>query len=218
MIRLNICIALLLFWITQGFAATDAYVSAGTTEARYSETIDGQNADLQGTEQSLTIRKTNYVGNVDLGLDAGTLKLTGTSPEHQADFEGNYINLTSGLSFTLYPSWIEYYIDIGYRIGLGKLRIQRSQYKYTFNAQMSGLEGSDSTKEGIRCPSQICNWLSYGVVMKSGIKFISSAGYLLGVNYENKGKLMDQNSLSLNPRIHSSSSVTVSLGYRFGGS
>ena len=79
MIRFNICISLLLFCFTQGFAATDVYVSAGTAKARYSESTDGQNADLAGTEQSLSIRNINSLGKIDLGLDAGTLKLSGDS-------------------------------------------------------------------------------------------------------------------------------------------
>ena len=199
MIRFNICISLLLFCFTQGFAATDVYVSAGNAIARYSESTDGQNADLVGTEQSLSIRNINSLGKIDLGLDAGTLKLSGDSQSHQTDFEGNYINLISGVSFSLYPSWVEFYLDVGYRVGLGKLTVQRSQYKYTFNAQMSG---------------QLPN---YGAIFKSGVKAITSSGYLIGLNFENKGKLLDQSSLSLNPRIHSSTSVTISIGHRFGG-
>jgi hypothetical protein len=199
MIRFNICMSLLLFCFTQGFAATDVYVSAGTAKARYSESTDGQNADLVGTEQFLSIRNINSLGKIDLGLDAGTLKLNGDSQAHQADFEGNYINLISGVSFSLYPSWVEFYLDVGYRFGLGKLTVQRSQYKYTFNGQMSG-----------QSPN-------YGAIFKSGVKAITSSGYLIGLNFENKGKLLDQSSLSLNPRVHSSTSVTISLGYRFGG-
>ena len=162
MIRFNICISLLLFCFTQGFAATDVYVSAGNAIARYSESTDGQNADLKGTEQSLSIRNINSLGKIDLGLDAGTLKLSGNSQAHQADFEGNYINLISGVSFSLYPSWVEFYLDLGYRVGLGKLTVQRTQYKYTFNAQMSGRSVTESNDLGIQCPSDLCKLPDYG--------------------------------------------------------
>ena len=218
MIRFNICISLLLFCFTQGFAATDVYVSAGTAKARYSENTDGQNANLIGTEQSLSIRNINSLGKIDLGLDAGTLKLSGDSQSHQAEFEGRYINLISGVSFSLYPSWVEFYLDVGYRFGLGKLTVQRSQYKYTFNAQMSGQSPAKSTDwNGINCFNVICTMPDYGATFKSGVKAITSSGYLIGLNFENKGKLLDQSSLSLNPRVHSSTLVTISLGYRFGG-
>ena len=219
MIRFNICISLLLFCFTQGFAATDVYVSAGTAKARYSENTDGQNANLIGTEQSLSIRNINSLGKIDLGLDAGTLKLSGDSQSHQAEFEGSYINLISGVSFSLYPSWVEFYLDVGYRFGLGKLTVQRSQYKYTFNAQMSGQSPAKTTDwNGINCFNVICTMPDYGATFKSGVKAITSSGYLIGLNFENKGKLLDQSYLSLFPRVHSATSVTFSLGYRFGGS
>ena len=92
---------------------------------------------MTGIEQSLSIRNINSTGSIDLGLDVGTLKLDGASKAHQVDFDGDYINRISGVSFSLYPSWIEYYLDIGYRLGLGKLKVQRFQSTYTFNAQMN---------------------------------------------------------------------------------
>jgi hypothetical protein len=39
MIRFNICISLLLFCFTQGFAATDVYVSAGTAKPDTAKTL-----------------------------------------------------------------------------------------------------------------------------------------------------------------------------------
>ena len=161
---------------------------------------------MTGIEQSLSIRNINSTGSIDLGLDVGTLKLDGASKAHQVDFDGDYINLISGVSFSLYPSWIEYYLDIGYRLGLGKLKVQRFQSTYTFNAQMN--ESSFNKLDNKRI---------HGIIFKAGIKLIASAGYLIGVNYEGKGKLVDQSSLSMRPRVHSSNSVTFSLGYRFGG-
>ena len=206
MIQFILCIGLSFFWFANVFATTDFYVSVGTAEARYSESIGRQNADMTGTEQSLSVRNLNSIGSIDIGLDVGTLKLDGASKADQADFDGNYINFISGVSFSLYPSWIEYYLDIGYRLGLGKLKVQRFQSTYTFNAQMS---------ESLF--NELDNKRIHGIIFKAGIKLIASAGYLIGANYESKGKLVDQSSLLMRPRVHSSNSVTFSLGYRFGG-
>ena len=193
MIKSIVCIGLSFLWLTNVFAATDVYLSSGIAQARYSEDTDGQNADLTGAENSLSIRAINSLGFLDLGLDIGTLQLSGESPAHKADFDGNYTNITSGVSFSLYPSWIEYYLDVGYRMGLGKLKVQGTQYLYTFNAQMSGM------------------------IFRSGIKFVVANKYLFGMNYESKGRLIKKNSMGLEPRVHSANSSTFSLGYRFGG-
>jgi hypothetical protein len=104
MIKSIICIGVSLLWFANVFATTDVYVSVGTAEARYSELIGRQNADMTGTEQSLSIRNLNSIGSIDLGLDLGTLKLDGASKAHQVDFDGNYINFISGVSFSLYPN------------------------------------------------------------------------------------------------------------------
>ena len=194
MIKSIVCIGLSFLWLTNVFAATDVYLSSGIAQARYSEDTDGQNADLTGAENSLSIRAINSLGFLDLGLDIGTLQLSGESPAHKADFDSNYTNITSGVSFSLYPSWIEYYLDIGYRMGLGKLKVQGTQYLYTFNAQMSGM------------------------IFRSGIKFVVANKYLLGINYEGKGRLIKQSSMGMEPRVHSANSITFSLGFRFGAS
>ena len=70
---------------------------------------------------------------------------------------------------------------------------------------------------GFKTFNELDNKRIHGIIFKAGIKLIASAGYLIGANYESKGKLVDQSSLLMRPRVHSSNSVTFSLGYRFGG-
>ena len=128
----------------------------------------------------------------------GTLNLSGDSGLHKVDFVSNYINLTAGISFNLYPSWIEYYLDLGYRFGIGALKVTRTESnggktEYTYNSYTN-----DS-------------------VIKYGVKFVVLGSFLVGMNYENKNGLINKTTQVLNPKIDSSNSVTFSIGYRFGG-
>ena len=114
------------------------------------------------------------------------------------DFEANYLNLTAGVGLSLYPSWIEYYLDLGYRLGVGKLEVIRTQSdgsktNYTYNDYVDDL------------------------TLRYGIKFVVFGAYLIGINYENKNGLINKSTQILNPKIDSANSVTFSIGYRFGG-
>ena len=52
MIKSIVCVGLSLLWFANVFAATDVYLSSGIAQARYSESIGAQKADMTGTEQS----------------------------------------------------------------------------------------------------------------------------------------------------------------------
>jgi len=54
------------------------------------------------------------------------------------------------------------------------------------------------------------------LIYKYGIKFVILRNLLLGINYETKNTLMDKKSDVLNPKVDSSNSMTLSIGYRFG--
>ena len=112
----------------QVYGVTD--VSAhfgGKAAAEYTESTDSQSKALEGTEDSLSIRNLDTFSFVDLGLNIGTLKLSDETGNHDVDFQANYANVTAGVSFTLYPSWIEYYFDLGYRVGIGRLEVLRTE-------------------------------------------------------------------------------------------
>lgn len=186
-------------------AVTDVSLHSGSATATYSESTDSQSKELKGSDSFISIRNLNTFSFVDLGLDIGALKspaaleLSGDTGTHDINFLSNYANLTAGISFSLYPSWIEYYFDLGYRMGIGKLEVLRTESgggvkNYTFNSYTNDL------------------------IYKYGIKFVILRNLLLGINYETKNTLMSKKSDVLNPKLDSANSMTFSVGFRFGAS
>ena len=197
--QLILCILSVLVLIaSEAIAVTDVSVSSGNAQATYTESTDSQSKELTGTENSLSVRNLESFSFVDLGIDLGSLKLSSDSGSHDVDFEANYLNLTAGVSLSLYPSWVEYYLDLGYRLGVGKLEVIRTQ--------------SDGSKTNYTYNDYVDD-----ITLKYGIKFVVFGAYLIGINYENKNGLINKSTQILNPKIDSANSVTFSIGYRFGG-
>ncbi len=199
MIRwVNFFTLILITFSSQAHGVTDWYLSSGSAKATYNESIDSQTADLIGREQSLTIRNLNSLSFIDLGMTIGSLALSGNSESDAVDFTSSHINLTAGISFSLYPSWIEYYLDQGYRFGLGKVEIQRTNCdnsisNYTFNDYVT-----DST-------------------LRYGIKFMTFDRYIIGIQKEVTETLIEKTHSKLSPNIKSANSLTFFIGYRLGG-
>lgn len=205
MTRLLLCLPALLLFTYSAIAVTDVSLHSGSAAATYSESTDSQSKELKGSDSFISIRNLNTFSFVDLGLDIGALKspaaleLSGDTGTHDINFLSNYANLTAGISFSLYPSWIEYYFDLGYRMGIGKLEVLRTESgggvkNYTFNSYTNDL------------------------IYKYGIKFVILRNLLLGINYETKNTLMSKKSDVLNPKLDSANSMTFSVGFRFGAS
>jgi len=206
MTRLLLCLpTLLLLFTYSAIAVTDVSLHSGSAAATYSESTDSQSKELKGPDSFISIRNLNTFSFVDLGLDIGALKspaaleLSGDTGTHDVNFLSNYANLTAGVSFSLYPSWIEYYFDLGYRVGIGKLEVLRTESgggvkNYTFNSYTNDL------------------------IYKYGIKFVILRNLLLGINHETKNTLMSKKSDVLNPKLDSANAMTFSVGFRFGAS
>ena len=195
---LSLLFPLLIFLYSSVHAVTDVYLSSGSATGNYSETVDSQSKELSGTENSLSFRNLESFSFVDLGLDLGTLKLSGNTGGHEADFQSNYANLTAGFSFNLYPSWIEYYLDLGYRFGIGELKVTRTE--------------SDGSKNNYTYNNYV-----NGAILKTGMKIIILGRFVIGLNHESKNAIFQKNSAVLNPNVDTARSFTISFGYRFGG-
>ena len=206
MLRFVFFIIFLLISFSQTvIAVTDVSLHSGNATGKYSESTDSQSKELSGSDTSLSIRNLNTFSFVDVGLDLGVLlkspaglELSGDTGTHDVNFLSNYANLTAGFSFSLYPSWIEYYLDLGYRVGIGRLEVLRtesdgSKDQYTYNAYVN-----DS-------------------IIKYGIKLVVLNRFIIGMNQETKNLLFQKSSAVLNPKIDSANSLTISIGYRFGG-
>ncbi len=195
---LGLLISLLVLLCTSVHATTDVYLSSGSATGNYIESVDSQRKLLTGVENSLSYKSLKNFSFVDLGIDLGTLNLSGDSGLHKVDFGSNYINLTAGISLSLYPSWIEYQIDLGYRYGTGKIEIQRTK-----------CDGS--------VDQHTHNEFVNNIIFKYGVKFLTFDKYLLGIQREIKNTLIEKTTETLNPKIESADSLTFFFGYRFGG-
>ena len=183
----------------QVYGVTD--VSAhfgGKAGAEYTETTDSQSKALEGTEDSLSIRNLDTFSFVDLGLNLGTLKLSDDTGTHDVDFQANYANVTAGASFTLYPSWIEYYFDLGYRVGIGRLEVLRTE--------------SDGSKDQYTYNNYV-----NGAIFKTGVKLVILGKFIVGAHHEFKNVMFEKRNADLNTTVDAAGSFTLSLGYRFGG-
>ena len=54
-------------------------------------------------------------------------------------------------------------------------------------------------------------------IIKYGIKLVVLNRFIIGMNQETKNLLFQKSSAVLNPKIDSANSLTISIGYRFGG-
>ena len=76
--QLVLCILSVLVLIaSKAIAVTDVSVSSGNAQATYTESTDSQSKELSGTENSLSIKNLESLSFVDLGIDLGSLKLSG---------------------------------------------------------------------------------------------------------------------------------------------
>ena len=179
-------------------AMTDLYLSTGTASATYTETTDSQSKELSGSEQSLSWRRLNAISFIDLGVDVGNLKLSGDTGTHDVSFSSDYLNLVVGLSFSLYPSWIDYAFDYGYRLSIDRMEIDRTT--------LSG--GIETFKIGALAEESISRF---------AVRAYYGEALFLGLNVEQKSTLFQKSSEDMNPNLESGSSSTFSIGYRFGG-
>ena len=179
-------------------AITDLYLSTGTASATYTETTDSQSKELSGSEQSLSWRRLNALSFLDLGADVGKLTLSGDTGSHDVDFSSDYLNLIAGLSFSLYPGWIDYAFDLGYRMSVDRMQVDRSV----------SAGGTETYQIGA---------LGEATISRFSIRFYWSEAFLIGFNIEQKNTLFEKSTQDLSPKLDSGKSSTLSLGYRFGG-
>jgi hypothetical protein len=179
-------------------AVTDLYLSTGTASATYTETTDSQSKELSGTEQSLSWRRLNAVSFVDFGVDVGKLTLSGDTGTHDVDFSSDYLNLIAGISFSLYPSWIDYAIDYGLRLSVDRMTISRDIVSGGVETIKIGALGEES-------------------ISRFAARAYFSEALFIGMSVEQKSGLFQKSEGDLKPKLESGKSSTFSIGYRFGG-
>ena len=181
------------------YAVTDFYLTSGTATASYTEKTDSQETDLSGSEQSLSWRRLGALSFLDFGFDVGKLKISGDSNLHKVSYSSDYLNIITGISFSLYPQWIDYAFDIGYRLSVDRIKIDRETAAGGIERHQTGALGEAS-------------------LYKFAIRFYLSDAFILGFNTEQKNTLLGKQVQDISPKVDSGRSSTLSVGYRFGGS
>ena len=165
--------------------------------AEYAEQTDSQTASLSGNNRALAYRTTEVLSFLDLGLEWGTFAISGKSSTHEAELSSDYVNVILGVSFRLSPSWLEYTLDLGYRLGVDRMKIDRTTSS-----------GVDRNKIG---------GLSQQPFGRFGIRAFLGENLFVGVGTEQQKSLFDKSEEGLEPTVRSGNTTSLILGYRFGG-
>ena len=170
----------------------------GTMRADYTEQTDSQSAELSGNNRALAYRSREVLSFLDLGLEWGTYAISGKSTLHEVEVSSDYVNLLAGISFHLLPKWIELTLDYGYRLGVDRVKVDRT----TASGEL------DRHKVG---------GLSEEPFSRVGIRVLLGDNLFVGWIAEQQSQLFDKSKEGLYPRAQSMQSSSLILGYRFGG-
>lgn len=187
----------LMLYIPIACASSEIAGFEGTMKADYAEKTDTQTASLSGNNRTLAYRAKKVLSFLDLGLEWGTYAISGQSRLHESELSSDYVNLILGVSFRLSPSWLEYTLDLGYRLGVDRMKIDRT----TSN-------GVDRNKIG---------GLSQQPFGRFGIRAFLGENLFVGVSTEQQNSLFDKSEEGLEPTVRSGNTTSLILGYRFGG-
>jgi hypothetical protein len=166
--------------------------------ADYAEQTDAQKVSLSGTNRALAYRSTEAISFVDLGLEWGTYAVSGQSSLHEVEVSSDYVNLLVGLTFRLFPGWIQYSLDYGYRLGVDRVKLDRTTSSGKVDRhKIGGFSEQPFTRFGVR--------------------FLLGQNLFVGFSTEQQSQLFDKSKDSMYPSANSANSTVLILGYRFGG-
>ena len=181
------------------WATGEVSYAEGEIEATYEESTDSQSKKLSGPNRMVSYRSHGMLSFLDLGVELGTYSLSGKSSLHDVKLSSDYINLIAGLSFRFYPNWLEYTLDLGYRLSVDRLNLDQSDSSGKVTEHKVGsIRQQPFSQIGIRA-------------------FVGGSLYL-GLDYEQQEQLFTKSSAGLNPEVKSAESIYLTFGYRFGQS
>ena len=194
----TLLLSLLLLLCSQAsLTAGELAYAEGTTEASYEEQTDAQSKQLSGPNRKLSYRALEFLSLLDVEIELGTLAISGKSTLHDVKLNSDYISLTTGLSFGFYPSWLEYTLDLGYRLSVDRMELKQSD------------AAGKVTKHKVGSRQQ-------QPFSRIGLRSFVGNSLFIGLHYEQQAQLFDKASAELTPKVGSASSMQLSLGYRFG--
>jgi len=189
------CLLLLSYQVA--WATGEIAYSEGKIEATYEESTDSQSKKLSGSNRVVSYRSLEILSVLDLGVQWGTYSLSGESALHDVRLSSDYVNLLAGINFRLSPNWLEYRLDLGYRLSVDRMELDQSD------------SSGKTTKHKIGS-------LRQQPFSKISILAFTSRSFFLGLNYEQQDRLFDKGAAGLNPQITSAETIYLTLGYRFG--
>jgi len=155
--------------------------------ADYAEQTDAQKATLSGTNRALSYRATEAISFVDLGLEWGTYAVSGESNLHEVEVSSDYVNLLVGVTFRLFPGWVQYSLDYGYRLGVDRVKLDRTTSSGKVNRhKIGGFSEEPFTRFGIR--------------------FLLGQNLFVGLSAEQQSQLFDKSKDSMYPAARSAKS------------
>ena len=187
----------LLLSSTASLIAGELAYSEGTTEAIYEEQADAQSKDLSGPNRKLSYRSPKIISWLEVGIELGTFSVSGKSTLHDVKLNSDYINLTTGLSFGFYPSWLEYTLDLGYRLSVDRMELNQSDSTGKVTKHKLGSRQQQSFS-------------------RIGLRSFVGNSLFIGLHYEQQDQLFSKEIAELAPKVSSATSTQLSIGYRFG--
>ena len=179
------------------WAISEISGSEGAMTADYAEEADSQSAQLSGNNRVLAYRSTKAISFLDLGLEWGTFAIEGKSTSQEAELSSDYVNLILGFSFRLFPSWLEYTLDLGYRLGVDRIKLDRTTTSGVNRHKIGGLSEEPFGRFGVRV--------------------LLGENLFVGLSTEQQQQLFSESKDGLSPEVTAGNTIFLTLGYRFGG-
>ena len=165
-------------------------------EAIYEESTDSQSTRLGGSNRVVSYRSLEALSVLDLGIQWGTYSLSGESALHDVQLSSDYVNLIAGVNFRLSPNWLEYRLDLGYRLSVDRIDLDQSDSGKTTKHKIGSLRQQPFSKISILA--------------------FTSRSFFIGLNYEQQDQVFNKGAAGLNPQVTSAETIYLTLGYRFG--
>jgi len=181
------------------WAAGEISITSSQTATVYAEATDSQTTVLGGSGNALGYRSVEALGFLDLGLEWGTYTVDGKTGLHEIELSTDFVNLMTGLSFRLSPSWLDYTLDLGYRVSVNRMELHRTNADGKVDQHKIGQ-------------------LAQEPFYRLGVRIFLGDTLFFGLSREQQSKLFEKSVEDLKPKVTTAASTLMTIGYRFGGS
>ena len=179
------------------WATSEISITSSQTTTTYSEATDSQSTELKGSGNTINYRLVENLPFFNLGVEWGNRTLKGNTDSHEVEMKTDFIGLVAGLNFRFSPTWLEYTLDLGYRLNRTNMGIRRT----SSNNKIDNYEIGDLGQQSFS---------------RLGIKIFLGSAVFIGFHQEQQSDLFKKTMEGLTPEVKSANSTLLTLGYRFG--